>query len=938
VEEWIGGSGPPAPDLGQPGDWYLDIVSDDVYEKTGHTTWTFRTNIKGASGSGAVSADAGNQATLGSDSLIYVNLNDVFMRWVPYTGPPQSFIKQDMTRDGDWTMVANKNTSDRPAPQQSGPEDDLLPSWVPTTQSARATYTVYNEWTLSQGGWIDKYGGDVIQQNLNALHTITLSINGVVKDTFTSSPVTVGPYFHDITPLVALSGSVIRVTVKVNQVSNNNMYWFQQVGLFTTAPTYCSLAQGSKDGAAASSIGYGCHVQFIPGTASPDWDVVAFGGTGGGAAAGAATLPATGIITAANRVIANLLAQDDTQPSWEVLGDGTTRWGLGGTTAFDVNLYRSAAGTLKTDSALTVMGLLTVNNAVLVQRAGGSTAYYAYRVGVDAQPRYTVDVDGKTSWGPGGSTTVDSNLYRAAAGQLRTDGSLIALALNLTLNGTAGQRVQRILVSGDAQSRLEIDNQGKQQWGDGTAAVDTNLYRAAASILRTDGSLQVGNQVVLVGATSNFTARSATAATTQIFNSRVSADTADRFILYAGGQLNWGDGTNPTDVTLYRGGVSNLSLGTSSQRGYFRIYGAGAGDGIIYARVTTDPAERFYITAVGAHSWGDGTNPADVTLSRSSPSNLSLGTTSQRGYFRVFGSGSGDGILYGRVTTDAQERWYVTASGGMNWGDGTNPTDTNLYRGGSGLLQSDGQIRSMRGLATQGALGASVTGDAQSRFSIIASGTINWGTGATATDTNLYRGGAAQLKTDGDLVVGGALSAATPQSWFDRMVLSYRSPTGVEMYPPGLAMQARPYSTGTLYALLFDPPAAQRVRLATITNVEFVLNIVPSGVTLAQMGIWRLSDNVLLANTADFSGAVGSLAVVSRPLVTPLAMPTVPFYVGLLFVFTGTAPNVAMMNTVGSIVTANQTPSPGVTQTGLAALPNPLVPGLHSSLVWFGLY
>jgi hypothetical protein len=247
-------------------------------------------------------------------------------------------------------------------------------------------------------------------------------------------------------------------------------------------------------------------------------------------------------------------------------------------------------------------------------------------------------------------------------------------------------------------------------------------------------------------------------------------------------------------------------------------------------------------------------------------------------------------------------------------------------------------VKAFGGAAADIVFDTAVTSDAFSRWYVRADGYYAWGNGTATQDTNLYRGAAAQLKTDSDLVVGGALSAATPQSWFDRLVLSYRTPTGVEMYPPGLAMQARPYSTGALYALLFDPPAAQRARLATITNVEFVLNIVPSGVTLAQMGIWRLSDNVLLANTADFSGAVGSLAVVSRPLVTPLAMPTVPFYVGLLFVFTGTAPNVAMMNTVGSIGTANQTPSPGVNQTGLAALPNPLVPTLSSSLVWFGLY
>jgi hypothetical protein len=250
-------------------------------------TW-FQLNVAWEADGGVVSGD--NQEILFTFTA-NLDLSDVYMRWVPYTGPPQSFLKQDVTRDGDWTMVANRDTSDRPAPQASGAEEDLLPTWTPTTQSARATYTVYNEWTVNTGGWIDQYGGDVLTQNLNATHTITLQINGVVKDTFTSAPVTAQLYWHDITPVLVPSGAVIRVTVKVTQVSNNLMYWLEQAGLFATAPTYCSLAVGSKDGAAAGTTAYGCHVMFIPGTASPDWDVLAYGGAVAGGGGGGGSPP-----------------------------------------------------------------------------------------------------------------------------------------------------------------------------------------------------------------------------------------------------------------------------------------------------------------------------------------------------------------------------------------------------------------------------------------------------------------------------------------------------------------------------------------------------------------------------------------------------------------------------------------------------------------------
>jgi hypothetical protein len=211
------------------------------------------------------------------DSAIQ-DLNDVYMRWVKFTGPGQSFLAQDMTRDGDWTMVALRNTSDRPAPVPSGNEEDLLPAWAPVAQSARATYIVYNEWTINTSGWVDQYGGNVLSQNLNATHTITLTIDGTVKDTFTSAPVNAGLYFVNITPIIVSAGSVLRVTVKVSQVGNNLMYWNAQPGFFATLPPYSSLAVGSKDGAAAGTTAYDCHVMFIPGSFSPDWDIVAYGG------------------------------------------------------------------------------------------------------------------------------------------------------------------------------------------------------------------------------------------------------------------------------------------------------------------------------------------------------------------------------------------------------------------------------------------------------------------------------------------------------------------------------------------------------------------------------------------------------------------------------------------------------------------------------------
>jgi hypothetical protein len=50
-EGWSSGTGTPAGGTGNVGDWYLQLDTGDVWEKTGASTWTGRGNIKGPTGS-----------------------------------------------------------------------------------------------------------------------------------------------------------------------------------------------------------------------------------------------------------------------------------------------------------------------------------------------------------------------------------------------------------------------------------------------------------------------------------------------------------------------------------------------------------------------------------------------------------------------------------------------------------------------------------------------------------------------------------------------------------------------------------------------------------------------------------------------------------------------------------------------------------------------
>ena len=59
--KWLSGNGTPSSSLGNVGDWYVNIDTQGVFEKTGSSVWTFRLNMKGDKG------DAGNEGKDGKD-------------------------------------------------------------------------------------------------------------------------------------------------------------------------------------------------------------------------------------------------------------------------------------------------------------------------------------------------------------------------------------------------------------------------------------------------------------------------------------------------------------------------------------------------------------------------------------------------------------------------------------------------------------------------------------------------------------------------------------------------------------------------------------------------------------------------------------------------------------------------------------------------------
>jgi hypothetical protein len=109
--------------------------------------------------------------------------------------------------------------------------------------------------------------------------------------------------------------------------------------------------------------------------------------------------------------------------------------------AYDTNLYRSAAGTLKID------GTFRVGQSLVVDESGGGGRIYF-------------------------GSALDTSLYRSAANFLTSPGGL-ALGVNLLVNGQIYNR----------------NDTGRIHFG---TADDTVLYRAAANVLRTSGDFSVG--------------------------------------------------------------------------------------------------------------------------------------------------------------------------------------------------------------------------------------------------------------------------------------------------------------------------------------------------------------------------------------------------------------------------------------------------------------
>lgn len=234
----------------------------------------------------------------------------------------------------------------------------------------------------------------------------------------------------------------------------------------------------------------------------------------------------------------NLLSLNNSGTGAALLfAEGTTvangiQWGT------DTNLYRSAANELKTEDALVVYG----GPAVL-----GNTDTDANSLATT----YTTSVIiGNTSTFLSGRTSVlIGRTSGNGTGLFSTAGSIVMQPRDglatIFLEG-GGTEAMRLTDAGQLQL-YNTGSTGGLAFGDGAGGYDTNLYRSAADALKTDD---------------NFTglrlSSEQSASTSQSFSSLVTGDTFARYLVTTAGVINWGDGTNARDTNLYRSAANYL--------------------------------------------------------------------------------------------------------------------------------------------------------------------------------------------------------------------------------------------------------------------------------------------------------------------------------------------------------------------------------------------
>jgi hypothetical protein len=210
--------------------------------------------------------------------------------------------------------------------------------------------------------------------------------------------------------------------------------------------------------------------------------------------------------------------------------------------------------------------------------------------------------------------------------------------------------------AGDTNSAFQILGTGAHAWGDAAGgAVDTNLYRSAADILKTDDSFTVGTDLTVTGATA--------------LNDTITIANAKNIVVGTGTGTKIGTGTGQK-LGFFNATPAAQQGSTTDLKDLLVTFGflvdSGAtplnldGGALTAGDITSTGTSGLAITGAG----GSGQYPVQITTSS------------------AFGGG-----LTSKVSGDAVNRFLFTVGGLMQWSDGTNTADVQLNRSAAGVLR-----------------------------------------------------------------------------------------------------------------------------------------------------------------------------------------------------------------------------------------------------------
>jgi hypothetical protein len=347
------------------------------------------------------------------------------------------------------------------------------------------------------------------------------------------------------------------------------------------------------------------------------------------------------------------------------------------------------------------------------------------------------------------------------AGSQLNIGSSSDTATPLSIGTTAtGNSVVSSRVTGDTAGRFVVNGDGKLSWGTGAATPDANLYRSAANTLKTDDKLiaalglDSGSQKITNVA--NGTAATDGAAFGQIPTSLPPNGSA-------GGDLS---GTYPNPTVAKVNGVTVSGTPTANQvpvasSGTAASWGAAPAsppNGSAGGDLSGTYPNPTVKSAAGAFAVTGALSGTTETLSATTMGSVLAVTNNQtvpnNAAVRVNNAASGDLSYATAVTGDSNNRMNVDSNGKFTWGPGNAATDTNLYRGAASTLQTDGNLKLFGGGSKTLSLGTA-------------------GGGLAITDGSNCRMGITNLNGTTPVVIANTTVTAVT-----RIFLTVQSPTG----------------------------------------------------------------------------------------------------------------------------------------------------------------